>query len=678
MEKRGQAAAFIIIGLIVLIIVIGVIAVRKGFLQDLFEKISTERRTIPQQIRPVQDFLDSCVSQITKEGIADVALHGGYLSFKEDTIPTTPFTPLGNSLEIIPNTDFRTAVWFRETGNGIQELNAPTKQDVENSIAEYVEDNFVVCVSNLTQFTTEGFTATARDSPKATIQISRDQVSSVVKFPMEVKVLDTNFSLEKHQATVESKLGKLYQMAIEIQNSENKGTFLENKTIDLLVAYDPEIPYSGTDFSCTEKIWLKSDVETKLKDTIFENVAAVRIKGTDYQLQDDKFEYMEFDALSTEDSSVTANLMYNPEWPTVVEITPSEGNVLRSDLITKKAGGPVAVIASALFCLNQHRFVYDIKYPVLISLTDDSGLTFQFATEVIIDNNQPRTNRLEVLDLPDTSSPICQYPQKEVSIYTSTVSPNGRLVPLDNVSLNFKCFPAVCSLGDSKTNENGEPVLTTKVPLCYNGVLEGHKEGYKQIEKTFFSSNEENAPSFITVNLEPMYKKEVKLFVIDKDTGAVREPYSTEQINFQFVASNTNYQTIYTYPSEDNTIQLLPGEYTINSYISRNSSTYKITIPKQTLKTCVDTESVGLLGFFQNKQVCKSTETEPLEFDTILTGGATNVIHPFTRIDLENDAPLNLYVLSSTIPGSLEDLQKVQISLDTNKDHPLFREPKIE
>src|SRR3989338_9134826 len=111
MKKRGQAAAFIIIGLIVLIIVIGVIAVRKGFLQDLFEKISTERRTIPQQIRPVQDFLDSCVSQITKEGIAEIALHGGYTSFKEDIIPTTPFTPLGNSLEIIPNTDFRTAVW---------------------------------------------------------------------------------------------------------------------------------------------------------------------------------------------------------------------------------------------------------------------------------------------------------------------------------------------------------------------------------------------------------------------------------------------------------------------------------------------------------------------------------------------------------------------------------------
>lgn len=677
MVKRGQAAAFIIIGLIILVVVIGFIAIKKGILQDLFEKIATERRTVPEQVKPLQDFLDSCVTKITKEGINTVALQGGYLNLAEDPIPTTPFTPLGTSLEIIPDSDLKTSVWFRERGNGIQELNIPKKQDVEKSIGDYIVNNFASCVSNLTQFEQQGFVATASAIPKAEVNLNDKKVSAIVTYPINVKILDTNFTLSQHVANIDSNLGILYNMAKEILEAENKDYFLENKTIDMLVAYDPEVPFSGTDFSCTEKIWLKDDVERRLKNIIFENVAAMRIKGTDYALQNDKFKYLEFDALKSKDKDVNINLMYIPNWPTTIEITPSEGNVLRSDQIVKKAGGPVGAIASTFFCLNQHRFVYDIKYPVLITLRDPSGLTFQYATEVIIDNNEPRQNRLETFDLPDTTSPICQYPQKEVSIFTGTLDPSGDLVPLSNVSLSFKCFPATCPLGISSLNENGEPVLTTKVPLCFNGIIEGYKPGYKQVQKTIYSSNNEEAPPTALVELEQIYTKPVNLFVIDKDTGAVRDPYETEQINFEFTSTETNYQTNYIYPNENNTVDLLPGNYTINSYLLRNSSTYKITIPKQTIETCIDTRDFSLLGFFKTKQVCNSTETEKMEFDTILTGGATNVEHKFTSIDLASDAPLNLYVLSSPIPGSLEELQKIQLQIDTNKDHPLFREPTI-
>src|SRR3989344_3432093 len=174
MRKRGQAAAFIIIGIILLIIVIGFITVKRGVLSDLFEKISGERRLVPQQVKPVQDFLDSCVSQLTLEGTDILAQQGGYIDLPLDPIPTTPFTPLGSNLEIIPNSGFRTSVWFREKGNGIQETNMPSIDDMENSLSDYVAINFVRCVNNLTTFAQQGYIVQASSFAAAKTEITEN------------------------------------------------------------------------------------------------------------------------------------------------------------------------------------------------------------------------------------------------------------------------------------------------------------------------------------------------------------------------------------------------------------------------------------------------------------------------------------------------------------------------
>src|SRR3989344_2063980 len=677
MEKRGQAAVFLIIGIILLIVVISVIVIKQDFLKNLFSSISTERLTVPQQVKPVQTFLDSCVQEITKEGINIIAFQGGRLNLEEDNIPTTPFTPLQTSLEIIPDSEIKTSVWFRSRGNGIQELNIPTEQEIENSISQYVEENFANCVQNLTEFDRQGYSTSADGIPEVTTDISSNNVLTTVDFPVNIQILSTNFTLSKHQGSVDSNLGKLYTMAKEIMEKENEDFFLENKTIDTLVAYDPEIPFSGTDFSCTQDIWVKSDVERKLKNVLFENVAAMRIKGTNYDLTNDNQKYLVFDALDTTDSEVTANLMYIPSWPTSIEISPSEGNILKSDLITNKAGGAVSALLSTFFCLNNHQFVYDLKYPVLISLTSSDGLTFQFATQVILDNNKPRSNTVISTTLPDIESPICNYRQKDVTIFTGFIDENNQLAPLEDVTLSYKCFPATCQLGNTILNSDGEPTLTTKVPLCVNGIIEGRKEGYKQILKTYYSSNNENSPEIALVQLEKVYNKKINLFITEKETGETREPFGTETITFQFIHQGTNYQNSYIYPNGNNTLDLIPGKYIVSAYLMRNSSTYKIQIPKEELTTCVETESLGLFALFQKNQVCKTTETEAFESNSVLTGGFTDLEYEFTRKDLSSNEALNLFILSSKIPGSFSDLQKIQIEIETNKDHSLFKEPIV-
>ena len=668
MEKKGQVTAFIIIGLVLLILIGSIVAIKQGYLDATLEKLGFVK-TAPIQIESIQNFMSSCVSEIGKDGIENIALHGGYNRLETDGIPTTPFTPLQSNLEIIPGSDLKTAVWFRESGNGIQEFNIPSKQNIENELNFYVNERFIFCLQNLTSFSEQGFIMEASGTPETETTISNNRVNVDISYPIKITKDNTEFNLEKHSASIDSNLEELYETAIELINKENTDTFLENKTLAALIAYDPEVPFSGMDTSCTEKTWYKPIVVEKLKNIIFENTAAIRVKGTNAKTKKD-LEYLQFDALK-DNKNLDISFMYIPNWPTVIEITPSEGNILRSNSIGKRTGSGAQALVSSFICLSDNRFVYDIKYPVLVTIRDNSGLIFQFATEVIIDNNAPRINRQTILDIPEVNEEICKYPRKNAEITTSTVDEHGDLMPLDNVALSFKCLPANCDLGSSKL-EGREPILKTMVPLCFNGIIEGRKEGYLS-GKTIFSSNDADEEK-ILVTLEPKYKKKVNIFVIDKESGEMRKPYDTEQISFQFGSKEQNFIANYNYPGEDE-IELAAGDYNVNSYLIRNS-TWGITTKKETIETCIDTKSAGLLAFFKNERHCEKTEIESMELEYALTGGG-NFEVSFGREELSSNEPLNLYILSDTIPSDLDGMQRIQISLETNKDNPLFKYPGV-
>ena len=668
MQKKGQVTAFIVIGLVILILAVGVIAVKQGYLNKALEKLGLIRTT-PEQVDPVQDFLESCVKRITTEAVDLVGLQGGYVNLPEDPIPNSQFTPINENLEIIPDSNLKTALWFRERGNGIQVLEIPSKQKIETELEDYVNVNFPVCLNNLSYFTQEGYLLQGSGTPKTEATITDNKVRVSVDFPLTVSRQNAEFGLEKHSIEIESNLGELHSLATQIMQAQYEQTFLENKTLNMLVAYDSEVPYSGIDIGCGEKIWSKPETILKLKNILHENIAVTTIKNTNIDLKQE-LEYLQFDALKGTHNDVNVNLMYIPNWPTLVEINPSEGNILRGNSITRSSGVASSLISSFV-CLGDHRFIYDIKYPVLITLKDKDGFIFQFATEVIIDNNQPRINTLEVPQIPDIENPICQYPQKDLLIATATYNNEGELIPLTDVNLNFKCSPASCPLGQSSQNYN-EPTLKAKVPLCVNGIVEGRKPGYFT-GKSLFSSNQETNDE-VLVALEPIYTKKVNVKVIDKNTGEVRDPYESEQISFQFNHDQNLYLINYIYPDQ-NEIQLIIGDYNIDSYLIREP-TWPVTTQKQEIENCVDTRDPGFLGLFKSTQHCEKAEIPSMELSHVLTGGA-KFTHSFTREELASEKELTLYILSDDLPGDLESMQKIQIAVEVNKDHPLFREPEI-
>ena len=95
MEKRGQVTAFFIAGLVILVIVLAYFGISYLIGGDLFKLDIESKLEIPEKIKPVKMFMDSCVGNVAERGLSLMATGGGYIHLPEDPMPISPFNPIG-------------------------------------------------------------------------------------------------------------------------------------------------------------------------------------------------------------------------------------------------------------------------------------------------------------------------------------------------------------------------------------------------------------------------------------------------------------------------------------------------------------------------------------------------------------------------------------------------------
>lgn len=655
---------FVVIGIVLLIVILIVLAVKEFVLKSDIENQLSKHKDVPLEVLPIVESVDSCLQGLSEEAINIIGLQGGYITLPQETIPTSPYSPLSRNLEILPNLE--TALWFRERSNGEQILEIPTKESMQAEIANYINENSIKCLNNLTYFVDQEYSISQTASSISLVEIYDENVLIRLSVPLEVTYKGAIFPVDTFFAEIHSNLGKLYNTANEIANHEVNYYFLENMTLDMLIAYDSIVPYSGTKFECKQDTWSKTEVIKSFKEILTENTAAITIENTKTTPMDD---YFSIDALEDSQKDISVNFKYSSNWPTTVEISPSEGDILKSDSTYQNS--IASQILSSFVCINNHHFVYDIKYPVLITLQDENNQIFQFAFEVILDNNQPRKSTTILEDIPQASDEICKYAGVPLTILTYSLNKFGELEPLTGVDVSFKCSTSTCKLGASNLDNFGDASSIVQVPQCFNAIIEGNKEGYFR-GKAIVSTNENNPQT--TLALEPIQEKLVKLLVIDKDTGVKRDPFSSEQITFYFTHQTEPYTYVYNYP--DPTIKLIPGEYEISAFITGNS-TWPIKFEKQTIENCVDLREPGILGLFATEEKCFKQEIPEMELDFALKGGE-RFNYTFERYDLGNSQLIGLYILAQPLPSNADQLAQISLALDTNHEHPNFRYPEYE
>ncbi len=640
-NKKGQVTLYIILGLIILITAITIISLSNYVIKTEFEK-EQESVQVIEQFKPVKNYLDSCISEIALEGAELIGLQGGYIIIPDDNLPVNPVIPFSNKLDFFGNNKLQVPYWFYETANGIQKQQIPSLQDMEKQLADYINLNVNDCLNNFTAF--EGYQVNNFIPINTNVEIKENKilVKMLTNIIIDYKDLQVNFN--KFLIAVDSPLGKLYNIGKEIFDKEDKESFFEQKTIDMLVLYD-EIPYSGTSFDCSPRTWFVENVKKDLGKILKANIEAINPRNSGY-----------FNFNINPGNSII-DFRYDDQWPLILSINGGE-QILKEEPVFGK-NNPGAAFLSTIFCFNNYHFIYDIKYPIIVTL-NEGDYFFQYALQIIIDNNQPKENKLSLEYLGNTNPRVCESADTKTTI---TVRDENNNKELENSKIEFSCVGTTCDLGNTKKNG-----LTTLTPKCINAIISASKEGYHKNKITLDTLDE----SFIELILNPYYKKQIEFKIIEGNT--IREIKDDEAVTLILTNQDEDYSIFLN--NEIDTVNLLSGDYHIQSFIVKDYQK-GLKLSKQNVEYCTDVPKPSILGLIGLKEKkCFKTELEETNLEKVIVGGV-EFDWQITKDELEKGNKITFYIIYNKVPTNVQELSNAYQQILRNADSNNFRKPDL-
>jgi len=654
MQKRGQITVFIVIGILLVTLIILLVSVKDKLIISSWDQEKEAALQVPEKAREVQKFVQGCVEQTAEEGLLLMGLQGGYINLPTSHI-TTPRHPFATYLEIIPNTDLKTAYWYYTTPNNLQKTALPSIRQMQDELSGYIEDNLAECTFNFTLF--EDYNVTTGAIVVDT-QIEQDKVLFTIDYPLDIDLYDFTYKIDIFYTDINSRFGEMYLIAKEIQEKSQEDYFLEEKALDILAMHQ-DIPFASTEFTCGPKLWKKSEVEETLRNALQANMQFIKLDKTNFVQEED---YFVWELLDGSHSDISANFHYSTNWPLTMEVYPSEGELLKAEPLDM--GNPAMSYLISLFCLTDYNFVYDVQFPVLVSLTDEEGNRLQFATQVIIDNNQPRENVLGTLDVFGQEQQICDNAINPVIIEALEPDANGNLKPILDVDVSMKCVSTICELGTTEMINRG-PKLQVKMPQCTNALLIGNKKGYHEARE--LTSTIE--PGTYTLLMEPY--KEINYEIKIIENGMIRDVEEDETIIVQIINEDLRFSKTLTEPTGK--VELMASEFDLTTSLITKG--FDVKIEGKEITHCFEqptTNILGLLGFTEEK--CTTIQSEELELDQVVRGGSEGVWY-LQRPNLWASEKVTFYIPATKIPSNIDDLELIYAFIE---NPAIAVDPKLE
>jgi len=617
--KKGQATMFILLGIVIVVLFIGVYSLKDYILKSEFER-EADKLKVSDDFIPLYNSYRECVTDVADKGIVLMASQGGYIDIPRYEYVVNPLVPFSNKLDVFNDEIFEVSYWFYETGNGIQTSNIPTLNGMENELSKYISDNLYTCLLNLSGY--DSYAINDIGDFDTDVQINDYKVFIEVKSNLNVDYKGLNEKFDNLKISVDSSLGYLYSKALELYNKEDNENYIEEKTIDYLVIYD-QIPYSGESFNCNPRVWSKQNVEQDFKGILEVNTDAIgKI--------DDAYYWIDLD-----DNNLDISVMYRRDWPFFMEI--NGGQEILKEESAFGENSDAANFLNAFFCLNNYHFIYDIKYPVMFTL-NKNGLDFNFAYEAIIDNNQPKQNLLGMEELSLEDNKVCDYRNQLFTFYILDSETNEFL---DNVNIKLSCVGSSCDIGKTSLDESNEYSLTAQVPSCINADIKTYKEGYNS-GSSILSTNEEGLGY---IYMKKYHNLDVNLKIIDN--GEIRDVYDDESVFVSFINEEDKFNQFL----DKETIDLIKGDYTIRAYIMKEANE-KILVKGDNVEYCTTMPRSGILGVLgATQKKCFTSKLDDVELDQVLVGG-----NEFKWTYEGTGERLDLYVTYDKIPNTVSEM----------------------
>ncbi|HLD98103.1 MAG TPA: hypothetical protein VI815_02165 [Candidatus Nanoarchaeia archaeon] len=631
-NKKGQITIFVIIAIV---LVVGIITIFI-FRDSLFSKQSNN------EFSEIYGFFDDCIEINTANALRTAGLQGGYIDTSQLVFePGSKFAPSSSQLDFLGNP---VPYWYYVSGNNIIREQVPSKNEIQNQIGEFINQELRNC--DFSSFIEQGYVIN-NSIPESKLRILNDRVEVSVEMDLFVSKGELSGVKREHNVFVDSKFGNFYDLALKIYNDEKKQSFLENFSVDVLRLY---APVTGTELSCRPLIWNPASVTDEIKNGLSANVAALKVNGDYYTLRNNQNKYFVLDNINVE-AGTAVNFMYNPSWPTRVEVWPVDGNLMIAKPVGLESG--LGILG---FCYVPYHFVYDVYYPVLIQIYDGNEM-FQFPVTIVIDKSVPR-DAISVegegsISQEGTIDQLCDFKNTNIDVYTY----DSNLAPVES-SIKFTCIEAECNIGMTSIQGN-DAVLSGNFPQCVNGKITAEAEGFVPSEYTI-STNQGGTANIL---LDRLYDKQVKLFI---DGREINQDYNG-LILVNFGSEKNSQSLVY---SDSNIIRLSEEYYNISVQVFSSSS---LVIPQSNTRQCVDVPAPGIFGFFgRTNQECFNIDIPSQKLDSALSAGG-KVSEYILESDLRSSNFVEIRVRSLPNPSTLDQLQQNYELYEASNAEVIFR-----
>jgi hypothetical protein len=545
-KKNGQITLFIILGIVILFIV--ALAV---YLQTSSNSVrpSVEQLVVDDELKPIQLYVTDCLSAISKEGLIKLGHNGGYIN-----IPTgmkvDPLRPYNSDVlffdpQLIPYWYYMKSCSESSIGC-IDSDNNPAicakgdncvlpytgQNSMEEQLNNFIEEHISVCILDFEPFKNRFDIKTGKISVET--KIAKDSVGFKLNYPLDIIIKGSKEKAKIPYFYTEHKLnlGKIYQFAQEIRDSEKNYNFLERNTLNLISAYsgvDSDLlpPMSGMDiFIAGKKYWVRTDVKEKIMSDVLPYTMLLQISNAGnaqeiYSRSTDpktiSFENGLYNSMMLKVSNNTYfDLNANIYYPQDSEIYLKIGD---NEVIKPKNfdSGDNFIFRMMGFVMNDYSFRYDLSYPVIVSIADPNafngeGFTFNYAMEANIRQNLPVTENTtsainvinaQTIDVDD----ISQRVDKIITIETYNKYTKE---PLEDVTISYKCGGQFV-IGTTSIN-SGKATLSDKFPFCeFGGEILYEKVGYMSGVIDYSNTQGTDSKSF-RIEMWPLQEKKIKVY----------------------------------------------------------------------------------------------------------------------------------------------------------------------
>lgn len=519
MKKRGQVTLFIILGVVLLLAVVLVIVLR--------EKLTIFRpgEIFDVKTTPVQKFIEGCGDTVARDGLAVLGAQGGYI-WLPPVIESNPLAHLDMGIKV--------PLWHYQTENRI-----PPMHLMEAHLSRYVTENLKDCLRGLSDFQKQ-YTIVEKGELRTETTITPQTVMFRIIYPIEIvnKEGQRVTTISEFPVDVPYKLKDMYEVGREVIEREAQEMKFEKMAVDL-ISMDSDIPLVGTEFSCAKKVWQLQEVQKKIKELLRTNIPTMRVEKTDYIGVPSEQPYVQnhyvWKVTETPYKDIRVTFTFDDNFPFFMAARPSSGQMLKSNEL--KGSG----IASFV-CLQQWKFVYDLQFPVLVTIEDlKNNYNLNYAFVVQVRNNRGErgqaTQQMPFVKTPEESDEAyCgntygDYVMR-VNTFDNVSDPDiGEThLPIRDVNISFTCLKFTCFMGQSKFSSGGAVArLEARFPYCVNGVLRGKKTGYKPYESFVTTTSGREVNVYLTPIKEIGQYKVVKHLLLDTGVTAARPLDSGEK-----------------------------------------------------------------------------------------------------------------------------------------------------